>query len=225
MANQFLALSLFLMLLSFFIVLNSVSEFETSKSQPIMNSLSLAFTNRPSTVPVAPSNVPADEPIKDGKRKGDTLRELEGLFSAHISGFTAKRNRFGTVMHVRLPIGRFENALAFNSYNESEITPNGEGAFLPTLITILRASEKNIQYRLDIILNDEANPAVQDHVENENYMRNLRRITNIANMLEDKGLPKKMMSIGLKQGEEGMMDMYFYRYKPFTLALEDARDE
>ncbi len=211
------------MLLSFFIVLNSISDFEDSKSQPILNSLSLAFTSKPATLPVAPSNVLTDETIKDGKRKGDTLRELEGLFNGHISNFTAKRNRFGTVMHVRLPVGRFENTLEFSSYNETNVTPNSKGAFLPTLITILRASEKNMRYRLDVILNIEGNTAVQDHSEDEDYMRDLRRVTKIANTLEDKGLPRKMISVGLKQGEEGMMDLYFYRYKPFTLALEETQ--
>ena len=44
MANQFLSLSLFLMLLSFFIVLNSMSTFEQETTVPaVLNSLSLAY--------------------------------------------------------------------------------------------------------------------------------------------------------------------------------------
>ncbi len=220
MANQFLSLSLFLMLLSFFIVLNSVSEFEDAKAAPIMNSLSLAFKNQMVTAPVAPARIPSNDLLKDGKKEGDTLEELEGLFNAHIAGFTAKRNRFGTIMHVSLPVGRFENALAFNSFNSADIEREGRGAFLPTLITILRAAEKGNQYRLDMILNTSADPAVQDHAEHPDFMQDLNRITGIANTLEQKGLPQKMISIGLKQGETGMMDLYFYKYKPFTLAVE-----
>lgn len=223
MANQFLSLSLFLMLLSFFIVLNSVSEFEDSKAEPILNSLSIAFTSKVSLKPVAPSIKQTEEtPLKDGKKEGDTLKELEGLFNAHIANFTAKRNRFGTVMHVSLPIGRFESALAFNSYDQANIIADTKGAFLPTMITVLRASENGKQYRIDMILNTASDPSVQNHANQPIFMRDMKRITNVATVLEQKGLPKKMISTGLKQGREGVLDLYFYLYKPFILAVEKA---
>lgn len=226
MANQFLSLSLFLMLLSFFIVLNSVSEFEQSKAEPILNSLSLAFASKITQKPVAPLKIDvADESILDNKREGDTLEELEGLFNAHISGFTAKRNRFGTVMHVSLPITRFESAMEFSSYNENLLNAGPRGAFLPTLITVLRASENGKQYRVDMILNTSSDPAVLDHENQPAFLRDMRRVTNIADTLEQKGLPKKMISTGLKQGKEGMLDVYFYLYKPFTLAVAEKQEE
>ena len=65
MANQFLSLSLFLMLLSFFIVLNSMSDFEKQTAVPaVLNSLSLAFSSRDQNLlegymNVGPSAVPA----------------------------------------------------------------------------------------------------------------------------------------------------------------------
>ena len=47
MANQFLSLSMFLMLLSFFIVLNSMSTFEKEVAVPaVLNSLSMAFSKQ-----------------------------------------------------------------------------------------------------------------------------------------------------------------------------------
>lgn len=220
MANQFLALSLFLMLLSFFIVLNSVSSFEVSKSQPIMNSLSLAFGSKTVLKPVAPAMEPAEDPFVSGKKEGDTLQELEGLFNASISGFQARRNRFGTIMHVRLPIGRFENALDFSSYENLNVQLGRQGAFLPTLITLLRAQERGQSYRLDMVLNSSSDPAVEDHAQNEDFMGALTRITALAQKLEQQGLPTKMMSAGLKQGEGEMLDLYFYRYVPFVLPVE-----
>ncbi len=211
------------MLLSFFIVLNSVSEFEDSKAEPILNSLSLAFTSQITMKPVAPSiKDNQNTALKDGKKEGDTLEELEGLFNAHISNFTAKRNKFGSIMHVSMPIGRFENALAFNSYNALNVVADTRGAFLPTLISVLRAAENGKQYRIDMILNTASDPSVQNHADQQDFMRDMRRITTLATKLEQKGLPKKMVSAGLQQGDEGTLDLYFYLYKPFTLAVGQA---
>ena len=112
MANQFLSLSLFLMLLSFFIVMNGLSEFgvEEDRAKSVLNSLSMAFTNE--SVPTEES--PGIEPtIYNEQREGDTLEMVEGLFNAHISNVQTKKNRLGTQMHVRMPISSFENAISF----------------------------------------------------------------------------------------------------------------
>ncbi len=222
MANQFLSLSLFLMLLSFFIVLNAVSEFEDTKTYPVLNSLSLAFKSKIAFIDASPSSEP-DQTETEDKKDGDTLEALEGLFNAHIAGFDLKRNRFGTMMHVRLPMGRLENAINFDNYDNQNIPAGRRGAFLPTMITVLRSAQAGQIYRLDMILNIEDDPAEEGIEKTEEFLSALRRITNITQRLETAGLEKKMMSAGLKQGEENMVDMYFYPYEPYVLPVKPLK--
>ena len=46
------------------------------------------------------------------------------------------------------------------------------------------------------------------------------RVSLLAGHLERKGLPKKMMSVGLVKGKPGYIDLYFYRYKPLNVPDE-----
>lgn len=224
MANQFLSLSLFLMLLSFFIVLNALSDFEDDKSKPVLNSLTLAFTsNERGQQEQMTAPVPSTQ---EGRRDGDTLGQVEGLFDAHIAGFEAKKNRFGTVMHVRVPVGRFENAIDFTGLETLERPLGTQGSFVQTMVSLLRSAEENKPYRMDMVLNIPAEPALYADQDPDQLMRYLSRVSAFAERLETVGMPQKMMSIGLRQGEEGFVDLYFYEYTPFDLisdsdAVED----
>ena len=221
MANQFLSLSLFLMLLSFFIVMNSVSDFEEYKARPVMNSLLSAFSN---DVVVSPPPTPVDPgQIMESNKKGDTLEALEGLFNAHVSGFEVKKNRLGTVMHVRVPVGRFENALDFSSLDVPDIAFGTRGAFLPTLVSLMRSEVNGIPMRVEMILNTQGEPDELLKNDPSGFASSLRRVSGFAQKLERSGLPRKMMSAGLGAGDPSKIDLFFHRYKVINIAeaLED----
>ena len=223
MANQFLSLSLFLMLLSFFIVLNSVSDFEETKAVPAaLNSLLLAFSNDVKNIEDKPSPAPS---LYQDKRGGDTIEALEGVFNAHIGGFEAKRNRLGTVLHVQLPMQRFENAV-----NEATFENAGFGAgtlqsFMTTLVTVLRSAENGQPYRIDMVMNVSEDPVILSENAPDDFVTALKRVSDLATTLENKGIPKKMLSAGLVSGKAGMIDLYFYRYTPFTLDVKAQEDK
>ncbi|MGH1403511.1 MAG: flagellar motor protein MotB [Alphaproteobacteria bacterium] len=216
MANQFLSLSLFLMLLSFFIVLNAVSDPDEHRSQSVMNSLSMTFSNEDIPADASPSFDVSD--ILNKKREGDTLEALEGVFNAHISGFEAKRNRLGSVMHVRVPVGRFENAIDFPSIPYSEVAIGTRGAFLPTMVTMLRSENGGQPYRMDMVLNVPQEPALYLRNNAKDFQDDLKLISDFALSIERAGMPKKMISAGMAKGDPSYMDLYFYRYKVFDLA-------
>ncbi len=222
MANQFLQLSLFLMLLSFFIVLNAVSDFEDDKSRPVLNSIALAFSNHPdpNITGAADNDI---QTILEEKREGDTLEALKGLFNAHISAFEAKKNRLGTVMHVRVPVGRFRNAIDFPSISYSDAMIGMQGSFLPTMITLLRSAEHGEPYRMDIILNVAQDPSVYLSNQPGEFAADLRILSGFATSLERSGMPKKMISIGMEEGDSSYLDLYFYQYKPFDLMKKIQR--
>ncbi len=215
MANQFLSLSLFLMLLSFFIIMNAVSDFDETKAQPVLNSLSIAFSNE--TIEISKSPAEVEPNFYEELREGDALESMEGLFNAHISGFEARRNRLGTMMHVRVPIGRFENAIDINGFADLETPVSTSGSFVQTMIALLRSNNNGVPYRMDMVLNMREEPLSLYQNNQSAFLVNLRRMSALAVKLETLGLPKKMLSAGLSQGEEGYLDLFFYKYKPFEL--------
>lgn len=220
MVNQYLSLSLFLMLLSFFIVLNSISEVDQQKSLPVLNSLSLVFSNEPLLEDDTQASKVSD--FLDDKRQGDTLESMEGLFNTHIAGFEPKRNRLGTVMHVKLPIGRFENAVRIGSFMDIDAPVGTTGSFLQTMISLIRSSENGQPYRMDMILNLDDDPNTMFLNEPVIYRENLTRISKLAFDLEQAGMPRKMLASGMVKGRSGYVDLYFYKYEPFTLPKDVA---
>lgn len=217
MANQFLSLALFLMLLSFFIVMNAVSSFDDSKSRPVISSLSLAFSNH---IPEKTEDPVTESTPRVAQGEGDTLEALEGLFNAHISGFQATRNRLGTVMHVRTDIGSFENAIDISGVGYGDLSVGERGSFALSMITLLRSAEKGQAYRVDMILNLPEDPALFQKTSPDEFMRDLKRVTGFAERLENSGLPKKMLSAGVAKGDVGFIDLYFYRYRAFDMLAE-----
>lgn len=205
MANQFLALSMFVMLLSFFIILNAMSNFEVMKLHEVRNSLSVAFSNQ--DLPQDLSANVKEDPAQ-AYRDGDTLDKLKGLFEAQITGVEAKKNRLGTTMHLRLPLDRFDKQL-------SSAGGGFGGALAPTLASLLSA-EDDIPYSMDMLINLADNPATLQNDAPETVQQNIRRVSGYAQMIEQAGLPKKYLSAGLGEGPAGTIDLYFKRYQPFN---------
>lgn len=220
MANQFLALSLFLMLLSFFIVMNAISTFDETKVNPRMNSVSLAFSMAPPKENQAPSSMASS---RAGAGTGDTFEELDGLFDAHISGFQVAKNRLGTQMYVKIPVGEFENVIRYTKSEKEGIV----SAFLPTFISMLRADKNGAPYRMDLFLNipEEAQQYKVNNLDGLNAA--VKKVSDYTQSLENKGLPKHLLSAGLKKGDPAFIELVFMKHEPYdaleTQAIEDKR--
>ena len=80
MANQYLSLGLFIMLLSF-LMLNSLSTFEEQKTSSVINSLSEAFLGQ---APQEQSLLRKVQQCSDFFRQGSALDQINALFSSTI---------------------------------------------------------------------------------------------------------------------------------------------
>lgn len=221
MANQFLALSLFIMLLSFFIILNALSNFEDVKSRPVLNSIATTFSNE------APEDIYSPNAIESTQKsinEGDTLDKLQRVFNAHITGAEVSKNRLGTMMHIRMPVQQFESSLLAPSRNNaiSSQSLGAPGTFTPTLISLMQTRETEIPYRMDMILNTKQDPASSVVDAPEQVRVDMRKIATLSKKLEESGLEKKLVSAGLARGELGMIDIYFSRYEPINPVESDA---
>ena len=227
MANQFLALSLFLMLLAFFIVMNALSDFETveNKERHVLRSLALAFTGEDIPEDSAPSE---EENLRDIVNEGDTLSQLEGLFDGHIANFQATRNRLGNVLHIQVPVSEFENAIdmpqIMNSGGSRSVS-GGQGTFLQTMITVLRSAKSGVPYRMDMILLIPEDLESYRKNNTADYMEAIHKVGFFAQTLERSGMPKNMMSVGLDQGKSGYVDLFFYPYRPYSPEFKRDADD
>lgn len=213
MVNQFLALSLFVMLLSFFIIMNAMSNFEELMSRPVMDSISLAFSTKPSEESLNPSYIPDPS---EAFQEGDTLEKIDALFRSQITGVEVRRNRLGTVMHMQMPLKKFEKAIMGGGPGEPDSAVQSiDGPLLPTLASLLQ-SEGAIPHHMDMILTIKDNPARAINETPENILPNIERVAMYAKQLENIGLPRKLVTAGVGQGEAGMIDLYFRRYEPFN---------
>ena len=227
MAGQFLTLALFLMLLSFFIVLNAISSYQDLKAKPVMNSLSLAFsTSYQQDMEDSPATQSSS--TSEMLNSGDTLEQIQRLFEAHIVGAEISEDRFGKIMHVRLPLRAFDKAMA--QVKEEGLQSSGhfgqrkDGDFLaPSLVSLLVSAYKGVPYRMEMLLNTPEPAGDIEKGDPPYYQELLTRVSGYAQTLEDVGLPVKLLNIGFIKGDPDYIDVYFKRYEPFTLPAEELK--
>lgn len=205
MANQFLALSMFVMLLSFFIILNALSNFEVVKSRDVLTSISVAFSKEELPDDLAANII--EDPM-ESYHEGNTLDKLKGLFESQIAGVETKTNRLGTIMHLRMKLEDFEKQLTSGG------TSFG-GSLAPTLVSLLNA-EDDVAYSMDMLINLKDNPAVLQNETPQDVGKSVEKVARYALQIESAGLPKKYLSAGVNQGPQDTIDLYFKRYQPFN---------
>ncbi len=215
MANQFLSLAMFIMLLSFFIILNALSNFEDIKFRPVLNSLTTTFSNNSPEDVYSPNVI---ESTKQSINEGDTLDKLKRLFNAHIVSSETNKNRLGTIMHIRMPLEQFQKSLLAPSRNNAVLAQSfgSPGTFTPTLVSLMQTKETEIPYRMDLVLNSAEDPAALIAQSPEKARTEMRKIALLTKRLEDSGLEKKLVSAGVVKGDAEMIDIYFTRYIPIN---------
>jgi hypothetical protein len=220
MASQFLGLSLFIMLLSFFIILNALSTFETIKSQEILNSLNTSFSLERPVALSAPGKV---ESFDQSINEGSILDNLQSYFTSQIADVKAKQNRAGTEMHIRMPFDKFQEAIASAlTVQKNPDRPDGvDRSFLPTLVSLMD-TQNTTPYRMDIMIASPLSPEKLVSEAPEKYKRMSQDVAAIAKKLEDSGMPVKFLSVGIGTGQEGMVDLYFRRHEAFMLSETPA---
>lgn len=221
MGQQYLGLSLFIILLCFFIVLNSLSSFETSKAQKAVQSVQFAFSGKTEEQEGALPSVRMTP--TQSLEEGDALDKLKALFSAQIKSFKVSTNRLGTEMMVRLPVAEFDAALRSASdagFTEESAFKKKGGAFLPTLVSLLETAQTEVPYRMDILLNIPENPATMSVDNSDRAQKILKQTAEFSRRLETAGMPRKLVSTGVAQSrkdhafdESGeYIELYFRRY-------------
>lgn len=223
MANEYLGLSLFIMLLSFFIILNSVSEFEETKAAPVLSSLDMAFSS--SAIERKETGASPIQTTQKSTKEGDTLDQIQGLFNAQVESFELSKNRLGTEMYVSMSVEEFEEALGIQNPQDLFANNAAQESFTKTLVSLIQTAETKVPYRIDMILNVGGNPSSLQNEKPEQIRNSLKQITGYSSYLERNGMPVRFISAGLGNNEKDLIELVFRRYVPVRLGLLDEVNE
>lgn len=221
MGSQLLSLSLFVMLLAFFIILNAISNFEQTKVRPVMDSLGYTFASKVSNEPVDEQPSVTEDEDETSIHEGDTLERMQALFNAQIPGHDTVLSHQKGEMYVKLPFDEFEAAvMAVGQRNlleqRNENVKLLKGFFLPTLVALMKSDGAGKPYRMDMMLNIGENPAALQNQQPKQLAATIAQMGAIAGKIEASGLSPKLISAGLQKGEEGTVELLFRRHVPFN---------
>ncbi|MEK9673498.1 MAG: hypothetical protein VW268_13525 [Rhodospirillaceae bacterium] len=195
--TTWLFLSLFLLVLAFFIMLVTISALEDFKSKSVMESLTSTFT---SIVP--PSTDPTRFKSKEGEIiTGQQYQEtITDVFATAIQVAKIKVVHPGRLMQVQLPA--------------RELFVEGQARLQPTKFDLLdriaaAASGRppGLRFDLEFIIGSRVG---DDGGLPESQTLELARAGAFAREMFDRGLPPDSMAIGLEPGDPDQVTMWFH---------------
>lgn len=195
--NIVLLLSLNLILLAFFILLTSLSEFEADKAQAVMESVNRAFDGRIESSDRAPAVSASLGAMPEAEAK---ISEIGSLFEAIIPTSQANRIRRATAVRVELTA-----ASLFQPAGVS-LRPGRENLIQRLAQLLTRDPRAGLTYALEILLGAGApSEGVGGTAGFHPRPLEVRRAAMLADRLIEAGLPAPALSIGLLPERPGIV--------------------
>jgi len=214
-ASQMMNLSLFIMLLAFFIVLNSLSSYEEIKSEKVKRSIKITFSNEAQEEmgSVTQSEI-------ESFSEGHTFDRLDALFKAQIVTFEAQKSKSTGRMNIQLPYDKFMQAIKASGQFDATRYPSRretrDNFFLPTLASIMRANIDGSPTRMEITFHLSGNPAALQNEKPQELRDQIDIIGEVARILINQKLPEKLINISFEKGDPDIVDLSFIKYVPFS---------
>ncbi len=196
-SNIVLLLSLMLILLAFFILLNSLSEFESGRSRAVIESVNRAFNGKIESGDRTPAHSASLGALPEVEAK---MREVASLFEAIVPSARAKRIRRAKAVRVELTVASLFRPAGVRLRPGSEI-------LIQRLARLLaRDPRGGPSYDLEVLLGVGAPPAGgADPATPDPRSLEVRRAALLAQRLVEEGLPPPALSIGLLPGQPGTL--------------------
>lgn len=182
-------LSLYLLLLAFFVVLNSISSVEEARSRAVGGSLNETF---------ASTGTPSAFSRRLISRLGDTpgqarvLSRLGDLVKTEISLARAEQVRHGRLLEITMPAG------AMFASARAAIDPSRR-RLIERIVKILRNTPRGVRYDVDILVSAGATRDLSS-----------RRAAFLANVFVGSGAPSLAVISGTEQGTDGKLLLRFH---------------
>lgn len=184
-----LSLSLFVILLAFFIVLTSISTYSEPKVEQAFTSLDITFST---TVPPSPfeKQTSDEREVTEGEGRGDSMEEMQDLLKSILPGLSVTLTdgqKTGNVMAVRMEKDRFDRLTA---------------QLIPLFIRILNVKDGNGDYEISII------SYVRDSLD-EDAQLTFDTLEGYRETLIEKGLSADRIALSVEIGNPAYMLFQF----------------
>ncbi len=209
-----LLLSLNLILLAFFILLNSLADFETNRSRAVLASVKQAFNGKVETAGQEPAFSGSLGALPEVEAK---MREVGSLFEAMAPTARAKSIRRANSVRVDVPAG------ALFKPGSQRLRQGREALFERLAGSLRKGPQGTSRYLLEILVGtasrvaadggpttDSASP---DSTSPDSANLGLRRAAVLAARLSAEGVPLDALSTGLRPGAAGSL-RFVVRLRP-----------
>lgn len=206
--TPYMSLSLMILLLAFFIVLNAISNFQDSKIKPRIESIDKQFATKAVGDTSLPSRITSPE---NAGGAGDAFDNVEGGLKSQGIPFTSERLRGNSVLFVRVPEQRFLAMIGLGNAADSD----EKNIFLGKIAMMLMPSSSlGVRYKMNVLLAMGDNPAAVAKDNPDKAKARLHLADRIANTLIRHQFNPALLTTGLQSGTEGYIDIYFETINP-----------
>jgi hypothetical protein len=190
-------LSLFLLVLAFFIVLVSISTLEDVKSQAVCDSLSSTFRSV-----LSPITNPTEFTSKDGNFLGGQAfqKQITGIFATTLQVAKVEIVRPGSLMRIKLP------ASAMFADGETDIRP----VTIPVLdrfVAVLSAPPPGLRFDMEFVI---GSPLSKDKELSVAQTLETQRAGNLAREMAHRVVPPDSIAIGIQPGRSDQITIWFF---------------
>lgn len=208
MGGAFLSLSLFIILLAFFIILTAASNFDQDKTTDVIDSLEQSFASKVSGDNDYPAQ--ASGPIKS-TGQGAVLDKIEGVFNARFLNSKMKRSYGKNTAYMRIDK---EQLLTLLGLIETDVIGTAErDVFFHKLQVVLTSIEGEKPYQIH--LTSYANTSLDTkEARLAAKQAEIRQLDALAQAIVEAGFPKDRISIGLERKKTDQFTLYFRAYTP-----------
>ncbi|MGE4312958.1 MAG: hypothetical protein AB7E85_01640 [Pseudobdellovibrionaceae bacterium] len=191
-SQMYQTLALYIILLSFFVVLNSISTYEEQKTSPVMESIDSSFAGKAFREEKAPSMTP--DPVEGAGQGQSPALELNKLFRAAYPEITDA--------HVDIARGLFYAELSVEELKSGFYSENSIPfwSFMRSLTTNKKPATSGA--RVDLIMLQDRDIGEDTQEADDNARLLTARGATLAETMQDMGIPPQHLSIGIEQGQK-----------------------
>lgn len=185
-----LSLSLFIILLAFFIVMNAISEYSSSKVEGAFSSIDMAFARQVVDTDFQKQN--ADETAEAQDGEGDSLESIQGVLRSILPGLDSALTdnpRGGQIMGVRMKKDQFDRLST---------------RLIPVFDRILNVKDGRGDYNLNIT------SYVRDPIARSSRL-SYNVISQYRIVMVDGGLNPSRVSLAVEKGNPAFLMFEFYK--------------
>lgn len=197
--NVIALLSLKLLLLAFFILLNALSVIEEDKQRVVIDSVSQAFDGRIQAYKNLSENAAGAGQLSGAK---ELANELADLLDSTLPAIRLNEGASNSEVRVELP-----SSMLF-ARNATELNPGRDLMLQRLTKAVLAADEKGVVFQAEF-RHGVPGDALERLDDLQERSIELRRLGHLAQLLADEGMPVERISTGLEIGRPGAIFLSF----------------